>query len=163
MPNVYNIHRLKLKYFLFKNRRHIYHNVSRYRGSNRQSCVCYREEDSSGMVRMSSSYANSLSHDIRPLRELLVSRYPFATRTPCLTISVRYANSLSHDIRSLRELLVRCDADRPLLRKRLTYSIRPPMPLRNPMLPYSIQMFLRPIPLISTQSIHLIKHRILIA
>jgi len=101
MPNVYNIHRLKLKYFLFKNRRHIYHNVSRYRGSNRQSCVCYREEDSSGMVRMSSSYANSLSHDIRPLRELLISRYPSATRTPCLTISVRYANSLSAVMRTV--------------------------------------------------------------
>ncbi len=71
--------------------------------------------DFSGMARMNSSlamrtpyltisvrYANSLSHDIRPLRELLISRYPSATRTPYLTISVRYANSLSYLTISVR-------------------------------------------------------------
>ena len=43
---------------------------------------------------------------------------------------------------------VRGDTDRPLLRKGLTYSIRSPVPLCNPVLPYPIHVFLRSIPLI---------------
>jgi len=93
----------------------------------------------------------------------------YARYANCLSAVMRtvlfYEKDLSAvaDDSSLRELLVRSYADRPFLRKGLTYSIRPPVPLCNPVLPYPVHVLLRSIPLIPAQSIHLIQYRMLVA